>query len=425
MDGGSGNDLISDYPLDALPAQLPDTTDADFITGGSGSDTLVGSGGADSISGDDGDDSIIGLGGDDLLSGGDGNDTISGGDGDDTISGGFNNDSLMGDAGADVFLNADSESDTVDGGDGLNLAQEEFPGIDTFINVDQFYDFLDSTPGEDPPLDTGNPPAVPAASADPSVAPVVAAGAPFATLSGGILTVNGTPDADVVLMSVSRGGTLTVTLNGDALSFRAADIVKISIAAGDGNDRVSLAGVFKPATISGDAGNDTLTGGELDDYILGGDGNDQLFGGAGADLLDGGAGADIISGGVGDDKADYRGRRRALVVSLDGKANDGQIGEGDNVDTEGILGGRGDDLLIGDAKNNYLSGGLGSDTLIGNGGDDRFSAAPSGETGVDSLSGGDGNDFFQMQDRVKDIYSVGAGTRNQVEQDPGVDVAVP
>ena len=83
------------------------------------------------------------------------------------------------------------------------------------------------------------------------------------------------------------------------------------------------------------------------------------------------------------------------------------------------------DLFIGDAKNNYLSGGLGSDTLIGNGGDDRFSAAPSGETGVDSLSGGDGNDFFQMQDRAKDNYSIGAGRRNQVEQDPGVDVAVP
>jgi Ca2+-binding RTX toxin-like protein len=269
---------------------------------------------------------------------------------------------------------------------------------------------------------------VPVTSADPSVAQAFATGAaaaPFATLSGGILTVNGTANADVVAMGVSAGGTLTVTLNGDSLFFRAADVIRISVATADGNDRVTLAGVFKPATLSGGAGNDTLTGGELDDYLIGGDGNDQLFGSGGADLLDGGAGADLMSGGVGDDKADYRGRRRALVVSLNGLADDGQIGERDNVDTEGILGGRGDDLLIGDAKNNYLSGGLGSDTLIGNGGDDRFSAAPSGETGIDSISGGDGNDFFQMQDHVQDNFSIGAGRRNQVEQDPGLDVAVP
>jgi Ca2+-binding RTX toxin-like protein len=186
-----------------------------------------------------------------------------------------------------------------------------------------------------------------------------------------------------------------------------------------------MAGVFKPAIIDGGAGNDTLTGGELDDYILGGDGNDQLFGGAGADLMDGGAGADLISGGVGDDKADYRGRRNSLTVSLgNGKFDDGQRGEGDNVDTEGVLGGRGDDLLIGDAKNNYLSGGLGADTLIGNDGDDRFSAAPAGEVGIDSISGGNGNDFFQMQDRAADTYSVGGGTRNQVERDPSLDTAV-
>jgi len=229
----------------------------------------------------------------------------------------------------------------------------------------------------------------------------------------------------VVTMGVSKGGTLSVVLNGSALSFRAADVIKVNVSTGNGNDRVTMAGVFKPAVIDGGAGNDTLTGGELDDYLIGGDGDDQLFGSGGADLLDGGAGSDLMSGGVGDDKADYRGRRRALTVSLNGKGDDGQRGERDNVDTEGVLGGRGDDLLIGDAKNNYLSGGLGSDTLIGNGGDDRFSAAPSGETGVDFCYGGDGNDFFQMQDRAQDNYSIGAGKRNQVERDPGTDTAIP
>jgi Ca2+-binding RTX toxin-like protein len=223
-------------------------------------------------------------------------------------------------------------------------------------------------------------------------------------------------------MSVSAGGTLTVTLNGVPESYRAADIVRVSISTLGGNDRVVMAGVFKPATLSGGDGNDTLTGGELDDLISGGAGGDQLFGSGGADVLDGGAGGDLISGGVGDDKADYRGRRGNLVVSLNGRSGDGEAGEGDNVDTEGVLGGRGNDLIEGDAKNNYLSGGLGSDTLIGNGGDDRFSAAPSGETGVDEIYGNDGNDFFQMQDRVADKYNVGAGTRNQVERDPATDV---
>ena len=88
-----------------------------------------------------------------------------------------------------------------------------------------------------------------------------------------------------------------------------------------------------------------------------------------------------------------------------------------------LLGGHGNDRLVGDNLNNYLSGGTGADTLIGNGGDDRFSAAPSGETGTDQVEGGDGNDFFQLQDRTADRFNIGAGRRNQVERDPALDVA--
>ena len=42
------------------------------------------------------------------------------------------------------------------------------------------------------------------------------------------------------------------------------------------------------------------------------------------------------------------------MLSLDGVANDGASGEGDNVDTENLTGGTGVDELVGDAGANHI-----------------------------------------------------------------------
>jgi len=170
---------------------------------------------------------------------------------------------------------------------------------------------------------------------------------------------------------------------------------------------------FLPVTISGTAGNDTITGTAAADVIaaaggndtvfgLGGNdtvclgtGNDNLIGGTGDDTAvaeDGADGADSFFGQAGMDSARYLSRTVALNVSLDGVANDGAPGEGDNnrLDVENVLGGQAGNVLIGNASNNTLNGSRGEDILIGIFGDDLLR----GGNGNDDLRGGLGDDFI-------------------------------
>ena len=71
-----------------------------------------------------------------------------------------------------------------------------------------------------------------------------------------------------------------------------------------------------------------------------------------------------------------------MNVSLDGIANDGAAGEGDNVATtvEQVLGGSGGDTLTGNGAANTLDGRGGGDTIRGGAGNDTLI----GGTGADS-----------------------------------------
>ncbi len=163
-----------------------------------------------------------------------------------------------------------------------------------------------------------------------------------------------------------------------------------------------LASAASPCTISGTAGSDTLTGTARADVICGLGGNDVIKGLGGNDQLKGGAGsdtfvasttadgADTIVGGSGKDTASYAARTGAVAVTLDGKANDGATGEGDNVggDVENVTSGSGADRLSGSALGNRLDSGAGNDALSGLDGDDLLFAG----YGNDSLRGGPGTD---------------------------------
>ncbi len=99
-----------------------------------------------------------------------------------------------------------------------------------------------------------------------------------------------------------------------------------------------------PLTLIGAGGNDTLTGGAGNDTITGNDNNDVLDGKGGNDLLFGNKGSDVIIGGTGFDATFYSDMTVPVVVTEDGKANDGarSRGEQDNVsaDVEKIVGGK-------------------------------------------------------------------------------------
>ena len=169
---------------------------------------------------------------------------------------------------------------------------------------------------------------------------------------------------------------------------------------------LSAAGTAAPAcTIVGTSGNDTLTGTSGNDVICGLGGNDTINGLGGADYLTGGDGvdtfvadasadgADKMIGGGGIDTATYANRTTAVSVTIDGSANDGAPGEGDDVgvDVENLVGGSGDDSLAGSAAQNALTGGTGNDTLSGLAGDDSLA----GEDGDDTLDGGADVDICQ------------------------------
>ncbi len=162
---------------------------------------------------------------------------------------------------------------------------------------------------------------------------------------------------------------------------------------------LAAAAVARADVILGTPQRDTLTGTAASDALYGGAGTDLLRGLAGNDDLDGGAGADVLQGGPGEDAASYADAATGVRVTLDGRANDGAPGEGDNVDkdVEDVYGGPGDDMLTGDAGANTLDGGGGNDTITGG-------------PGTDGLYGGGGNDVIHSRDGNVDTVDCGPGT---------------
>ena len=171
-----------------------------------------------------------------------------------------------------------------------------------------------------------------------------------------------------------------------------------TVHAGGGNDVVTCAvactvhGGPGDDTISGSEAADVLHGGEGSDVLAGGGGADALWGESGADRLDGGAGADVLEGGPGFDTADYSARTSGVSVTVGSGADDGEPGEGDDVaaSIEHVIGGSGDDVLVGDDSGELLQGGPGADFLDGLGGDDVLR----GEAGNDHLQGGPFDDLL-------------------------------
>ena len=147
------------------------------------------------------------------------------------------------------------------------------------------------------------------------------------------------------------------------------------------------------------------------DDLIGGPGADRLFGGRGNDRLDGGPGPDDLSGQDGKDTVTYEDRTNQVFVTLDGEANDGEVGEHDNVlpDVEVILGGIAGDDLSGDADDNTVEGGTGEDLIDGTleGGTREDLADLKPET--DRLLGGDASDLVMARDGLADEVACGDG----------------
>jgi hypothetical protein len=153
-----------------------------------------------------------------------------------------------------------------------------------------------------------------------------------AFVTDGVLSVVATKKSDTI--TVSQVGTnLQVNMNGAVTPIAAASVRQIEVAAGKGNDRITIGPeITIRARIWGGAGKDTITGGGGDDILFGEKQKDVLIGGAGQDWLDGGKDNDVLDGGAGVDS---------------------------------LMGGHGKDTLSGGPDQDFLTGGKHKDTFTG------------------------------------------------------------
>ena len=371
VDMGEGNDYVQLSSEGRSKRTLlgPGNDGFSSSSGNTAEDVVDGGPGHDTINTGEGKDTITDV---------EGNNTLNAGPGDDTITSGPGNDEVRGQEGNDTIV--DAGNDRTMRGTASDLQQRLWGGE-----------------GDDTITQTGP------------------------TLPGP------TPD------DVGGDGGKDVIRTGEGVQ---------NIQGGDGNDDIDAG-----------PGDDTVNGGGDDDIVRGGEGDDWISGGfTGTNVLYGGPGADRIEGGDGKDTVSYADRNAPVSVSIgigtadDGNATDdsatvpgkrddiaytvetivgtelndvirvGSIGSSATADIDGkggndtliadqrskLVGGAGNDTLIGSANVDTLEGGLGDDLLKGN-------------AGADAENGGDGNDRFDQGSAIDGGDTLVGG--------PGTDVA--
>ena len=313
-------------------------------------DLIDGLAGDDIIFGSEGRQGDFGPTGSDTLIGGDGRDTIYGLGGHDQIFGGSGNDQLYGGAGNDA-LQGGAGNDRLYGGDGDDFITPDSDAIGS--------DYIDGGLGND-------------------------------TLS-------------YSLAPVTRGVRVDLgkTSSQDTLGAGRDTIINIENVVGTAFGD-SLTGNSANNRLEGLNGNDALNGMGGNDVLVGGAGNDTMYGGSGNDWFyadSGGAGNDTMDGGTGFDSVSYYGVGLTSGVTINLNITTAQNTGGGGIDTfrniERVDGTDFADVLIGNAGDNTFSAGAGNDTVYGgNGNDWIYSGFGDGGT-TNYIDGGNGNDTLE------------------------------
>ncbi|MBU4193364.1 MAG: hypothetical protein KKD85_13780, partial [Proteobacteria bacterium] len=286
------------------------------------------------------------------LIGGSGDDYLKGSGLADTLFGGAGNDCLSGLGGDDTIFGTGGGNDTLLGGDGNDrfslgtdlTGSDEINGGD---GADSLY-FTDNGTGSDE----------------------------LTNVTGIEHIILGNANTHIVYSPSETG---TITINGSAIT--AANTLNYN-----GADATQY------------------------QHIIGGAGSDSITGGSGNDTLEGGAGADTLNGGSGVNMLSYASSTAGVNVNLSTNMASGGHADGDVLTSgsfHGVIGGSGNDTLIGTRHNERFEGGAGNDRIDGSGGADTGAGI-----GVDTIMGGAGNDTIVISTPVGagSIYNGEAGT---------------
>ena len=273
-----------------------------------------------------------------------------------------------------------------------------------------------------------------------------------AVLTGNALAVDGTAGNDQIALAI-QGNQIFASINGAQQVFAAADVQSISVNGLAGNDNVAIGQGLIGVHADGGAGDDVLIAGTGGDTLVGGQGNDRYVfhdnwgqavvneaAAAGNDTMDfsacsgdmlftigtlavsdghstvnhGENNIENLIGGMGNNTFLFQ-NGASLPGTITGNGLAGKsntlmysqyttdiyadlpshwaTGTAGISGINNIVGGLGNDTLIGDANANVLDGGPGSNTLVGNGGDDRFFSSSGGTSTIVTPAGQGTLDF--------------------------------
>jgi Ca2+-binding RTX toxin-like protein len=466
LDGGSGNDHIEGGPGDD---RIVGGEGHDDIFAYGGDDLVDGGPGREFLAGFEGDDVLTGGADDDFLFGGPGNDDLDGGAGDDDLGRTLRVDADGLGTASEVTILVEDGDDRLAGGDGSdNLTAG--PGLRRFdLTEPVVFERLGVI---DPRLRSAALNGADRYSGGPGDDLVIYANRdlPVSVTPLDGLANDGSAgegdrvDADVErLWGGARADVLSAIPQGSSMQ---GDLGPDRLVGGPGPDRLvggfddsgdTLVGAGGDDQMGGGPGDDALDGGPGADILFassgndvaaGGEGDDRIEGAAGADRLDGGPGTDclhgfllptsepacatglpsataagadgadtlrggrgvdLLYGGDGDDVVDYASARRPVVVALPGSGATSKTDDVLAADIEGVRGGFGPDILLGNAADNVLDGGPGDDHVLGG-------------AGVDQLRGGSGQDLVVARDGEPD--AVRCGTKRDLALIDGDDELV-
>lgn len=416
--GLGGNDVLT---LSEVNGALPKAN----LFGGQGNDTLTGGSGADQLFGEAGNDTLLGKGGNDFLFGGTENDTLTGGDADDQAFGQGGDDRMIWNPGDDTDLNEGAGgTDTVEVNGGNGTEQFTTTANGSRVRFDRLNPapfsidigtseklVVNANGGDDSFSATGNLAALIKITVDGGTGNDTLLGSNGVDLiSGGDGNdlVDGQQGNDTVLLGAGDdtfqwdpgdGSDVVEGQDGtDKMVFNGANINEnIDISANGGRVRLfrNVAAItmdtddVETFDVNALGGADRLAVGDLSGTDLTRV-NANLAGNGGGD--DGAADEVVVNATQGDDVVSVNGETRTATatglpatVALTGSGPgvdrltvDARNGD-DVIDASGVaagatlltlVGGDGDDVLIGGAGNDTITGNAGDDVLIGGGGTD-------------------------------------------------------